>query len=40
MKEGRKPTKEGRKPLATSFTKCNILKPEDLSPTARLEPAQ
>ena len=31
MKEGRKPETR-RKPLATSFSKCHILKPEDSSP--------
>ena len=29
-----------RKPLATSFRKCHILKPEDSSTKARLEPTQ
>ena len=32
MKEGRKPEYPGKKPLATSFRKCHILKPEDSSP--------
>ena len=38
MKEGRKP-EYPEKALATSLRKCLILKHEDSSPQARLEPA-